>query len=98
MRTIVWAPRARTEFRNAMRYLRDRDPHAAQLVSDRIAAGVVALANRPIGRPTKMTGVSVKLILRTSYLVTYRATSDRLEILRLIHQKQKTAPSGDGDS
>ena len=77
-----------------MTYLNDRDPAGARLVSERIGAAVELLARRPIGRPTKMPGVFVKLIARTSYALTYSTSAGELVVLRLIHQRRRNAPGG----
>ncbi|MBP0616288.1 type II toxin-antitoxin system RelE/ParE family toxin [Jiella mangrovi] len=98
MRKIVWARAARTEFREAMRYLGRHDRSAARLVSERISAAVLLVAKHPVGRPTKIPGVYVKLIVKTPYVMTHRANVGEIEILRLIHQRQSSAPSGDASS
>lgn len=77
-----------------MTYLNDRDPAGARLVSERIGSAVGLLARRPIGRPTKMSGVFVKLVARTSYALTYSTSAGELTVLSLIHQRRQNAPGG----
>lgn len=71
-----------------MRYLIERDAFAARLVRNRIADAVALLAERSIGRPSQMPGVSQKLVLKTPFLVIYRASDAELTVLRIIHQSR----------
>ena len=85
MRRVVWSDSALAELKEAVRYIANDDPAAARLVRDRVDRTITLLADRPIGRPGRVTGTYEKLVLKTSYILAYAVSGDAITILHLIH-------------
>ena len=85
MKHVVWSNSARAELKEAIQYIAHDDPRAARLVRNRIDRAVALLADRPIGRPGRVTGTYEKLVLRTSYILAYAVSDNAVTILHLIH-------------
>lgn len=93
MRSVTWAPKARTDFRSLVDYIRTEDRRAAALVSHRIREAVRFLRLRPIGRPGRVDGTYEKPVAKTFHIIVYRLkTTERLEIVRIIHMARDWPP------
>lgn len=91
MRTVDWSETAIDQYENAIDYLAERNPDAAEQLAERIKATVEGLARRPIGRPGQREGTYEKAVLRTAYLVIYSLVGGpegQLRILRIYHTAQ----------
>lgn len=72
MRKIHWSSDAERDYAGILDFAAERDPSYAERLEERILAAVELLAERPIGRPSRMSGASEKLVLRTPNIITYR--------------------------
>ncbi len=97
MRRILWEEDASKELEAAVFYIALSDRAAALRVERRVLGAVALLARHPIGRPSKMSCVSQKLVLKTPYLIVYRATDTTLTVLRVLHQSRDWPPKWDAD-
>ena len=91
MRTVDWSETAIDQYENAIDYLAERNPDAAEQLAERIKATVEGLERRPIGRPGQREGTYEKAVLRTAYLVIYSLVGGpegQLRILRIYHTAQ----------
>lgn len=85
MSRVVWSNSARDEFRQAIQFIAQDDPSAAELVRRRIFRTTELLAERRLGHPGRVAGTFEKLVLRTSYILAYAVVDDTITILHLIH-------------
>lgn len=101
MMKIVWRAQARAELREAIQYLRERDPHAALRTSETIRRKVGLLAEHPhIGRAGRVESTRELVVDRTPYIVAYTVdlSIDAVIILSVLHGR-RLWPSefGEGD-
>ncbi len=74
-------------------YIAGDDLAAAVRVGQRIRGQVMALTDHPkIGRVGRVEGTRELVINRTPYVVVYRLTAERVEILRVLHGAQQWPP------
>ena len=87
---IVWSRRAIDH----LIALRDRiareNPEAAAVVAERILHGVELLSTQPqMGRPGRILGTRELVIPGLPYIVPYRVRGERLELIGVLHTRQK---------
>lgn len=97
MRRIVWEGDASKELEAAVFYIALSDRAASLRVERRVLDAVALLARHPIGRPSKIAGVSQKLVLEPPYFIVYRATDTTLTVLRVLHQSRDWPPRPDAN-
>jgi len=87
---IVWTEPALRDLAAARAYIaRDNLPAANEQVV-RVMAAVADLLQFPqIGRPGRREGTRELVIARTPYIVPYRLRGDLIEILRVLHGRQR---------
>jgi len=87
---ISWSPEARTDLREMVLYLTDKNPYAAKALYERIETAATELIENPyIGRPGRVPGTRELVITNTSYILPYQIRQNRLEILRVYHGARK---------
>lgn len=87
---LKWTSRALSQFSDALHYIAENNPAAADAVAKRIAAATRLLLEQPrAGRPGRISGTYEWVVKRTPYLIAYTVNDDQLIILRVIHGKQR---------
>lgn len=87
---IIWSPEARSDLREMVIYLSDKNPYAAKALYERIETAAVELTDNPyIGRPGRVPGTRELVVTNTSYILPYQISQDRIEILRIYHGARK---------
>ena len=87
---IVWLPRSQRDLKRSHDYIAQKSPSAARIVIERILTQVELLGAFPVsGRVGRVTGTRELVISRTPYILAYRATNDRVEVLAVIHGKRR---------
>lgn len=92
---LVWLPRARREWHDAIEYIAQDNPTAALTQLDRIERQTDMLMEQPeIGRPGRVEGTRELVIGRTPFVIVYRVLprARRIELLRLLHGSQQWPP------
>jgi toxin ParE1/3/4 len=85
-RTIVWSPRAASDFLNQIQFIAADSAANAALVEDRIQKAVETLAMRQLGRSGRVPGTFEWSVAKTSLIISYRLIGETdLQIVRLIH-------------
>jgi toxin ParE1/3/4 len=88
-RPVRWSRAALEDLKQQIRHIARDNPAAARSVAERIDAAVVALGNRPVGRPGRVGGTYEKSVVGLPYIVAYCVEMveghETLFILRLIH-------------
>ena len=88
--TIVWSARAVRHLARLRAYIAKDKPDAARQVAATILASVELLAEQPgLGRAGRVPGTRELVVPGTPYLVPYRVRDDRLEIVAVLHGRQR---------
>ena len=87
---IVWAEPALRDLAAARAYIARDNPPASDEQIERVIAAVADLLRFPqIGRSGRREGTRELVIGRTPYIVPYRLRGDHIEILRVLHGRQR---------
>ena len=85
-RVVIWAPKARHDFIEQLRFIAADNVTGAELVETRLHKAITILAEMPAGRPVRVSGTYEKYVLKTSLIIAYRLMGhSELQILRIIH-------------
>ena len=91
---VAWRKSAVLDLYRVREYIRQDNPAAAETTGTRIEAAVDSLARFPeMGHPGEVPGTRELVIPRLPYLVVYRLKGDAVQILRILHGKQKWPPT-----
>lgn len=85
MRSLLWSAAALDDFKTAITRLATEDAAAALRAAAAIDRAARLLAERPIGRPGRVTGTYEKTVSGLPWIIAYTLDGDRLVILRVIH-------------
>ena len=96
---IEWSQAARDDLARLYLHIAPQNPAAALALHQRIIGCISLLAARPhIGRPGRVPGTRELVIANTAYIVPYRVSGKRLQILRVYHSSSKWPESLPGDT
>jgi len=87
---VIWTETALRDLASPRAYIAHDKPPAADRQADLIVMAVAGLASFPeTGRAGRREGTRELVIGKTPYLVPYRIRGDRLEVLRVLHGRQR---------
>jgi len=87
---LKWTKRALLQLIHAQDYIAKDNPAAAQAVAERIADAARLLPTQPwIGRSGRIEGTREWVVKQTPYLLVYAIESDLVQIVAVIHSKQR---------
>ena len=87
---LVWTDLAVRDLAAARAYIARDNAPAAERQIERVLAAVGSLQQLPdIGRPGRRPGTRELVIDRTPYIAAYRLRGDAIEILRVMHSRQR---------
>ncbi|MEO0439091.1 MAG: type II toxin-antitoxin system RelE/ParE family toxin [Pseudomonadota bacterium] len=87
---VRWTARALKQLETTLEYLHHEDPHAANIVAERLYTAERFLANNPtVGRPGRISDTREWVVTGAPYLLGYTLMNDELIILALLHSKQQ---------
>lgn len=87
---IVWTEPAVRDLVAAREYIARDNPTAADRQAERVLVAVAGLLQFPeIGRPGRRAGTRELVVSRTPYIAAYRIAGDTIEILRVMHSRQR---------
>jgi len=90
---VLWTRLAVGDVEQLRRFVAVDDPAAARDIATRILQAVDLLGRQPsIGRPGRVAGTRELVVTGTPYVVPYRVSHGRLEILRVLHSARKWPP------
>jgi toxin ParE1/3/4 len=99
LRRIIWSPRAAATYRReVLDYLEEQGEGALRRVRGDIERAIEILAQRPVGRPGRVSGTYEKLVVGQPYIVVYALPpsgdggEDDLVILRIVHTARDWPP------
>lgn len=94
MRSLLWSAAALDDFENAITRIAADDREAARRVAAAIDHAARLLAERPIGRPGRVTGTYEKTVSGLPWIIAYTLDGDRLVVLRVIHSARDWPKEG----
>jgi toxin ParE1/3/4 len=87
---IAWTRRAVRNLHHVRNFIRLDNPAASERVGARIEAAAANLARFPeSGRIGEVPGTRELVLPALPYLIVYRVSGDSVQILRVLHEKQK---------
>jgi len=87
---LKWTKQALEQLKTAHNYIAEENPVVAQIVATRIWDATETLLTQPeIGRLGRIAGTREWVIGKTPYLLAYAIKGDTVQILRVIHSKQR---------
>ena len=87
---VVWTAKALRALAVLRSYISQDKPPAAERQVELILAAVTGLARFPhSGRPGRRAGTREFVVGQTPYLVPYRVRGDLVEVLRVLHGRQR---------
>lgn len=87
---VRWTRRALRQFIHAQDYIAQESPVAAQSIAHHVLDAVDLLLSQPsIGRVGRIDGTREWPVKQTPYLLAYRHDADTIQILAVIHSKQR---------
>jgi addiction module RelE/StbE family toxin len=87
---IAWSQAAVFDLAAARAYIARDNPPAADKQVERVVAAIAGLLQFPeIGRPGRRAETRELVVSRTPYVVAYRLRRDVIEILRVMHGRQR---------
>jgi toxin ParE1/3/4 len=90
---VIWLADATTTRLAQLRFVAREHPSAAARLSMEIRLQVRQLREHPqMGRAGRVSGTRELVISRTPFIVIYRVTAWRIEILRVLHGAQQWPP------
>ncbi|MHB9536529.1 type II toxin-antitoxin system RelE/ParE family toxin (plasmid) [Pseudomonas amygdali pv. morsprunorum] len=79
-------------FRLTTPYISNEDPQAAQAILERLQSAILPVADHPyLYRPGRVLGTR-ELVAHPNYVLVYRVTLERIEVLNVIHARQEYPP------
>jgi toxin ParE1/3/4 len=91
---VVWLKPAVVDLHRVCKYIRQDNPAAAERTGTRIEAAVENLARFPeMGHRGEVSGTRELVISNLPYFVVYRLGDNAVQILRVLHDKQKWPPT-----
>jgi toxin ParE1/3/4 len=87
---LIWTAAALRDLAAARAYIAHDSPHAADDQVGRVLTAVSRLLRFPeIGRPGRRGGTRELVVNRTPYIVAYQVRAGAIEILRVLHARQR---------
>ncbi|HLK07190.1 MAG TPA: type II toxin-antitoxin system RelE/ParE family toxin [Candidatus Angelobacter sp.] len=87
---IRWTQSASDDLKSVHEYLSEHAPSQADMIVDRIFAGIDVLEQYPnLGRQGRLNGTRELVITGTPFIVFYRLRKSQVEILGVLHAARK---------
>ena len=91
---VEWRPEARAALRTILSYIAERNPTAALNLFEEIERSTSALPQHPyLYRHGRVAGTR-EIVVHPNYIVVYRITTASVEIVGILHSRQRGVGSG----
>ena len=91
----VWSRRAVRHLIHLREYIAKGSDQNATLIANRILRAVELLESHPeMGRPGRIVGTRELVVTDTPYIIPYRVRRGRVELIAVIHGRQKWPQKG----
>lgn len=86
----MWRASARDDLREIVTYIARDNPIAARRMKELLAASIIPAAEHPyLFRASDRLHGLREVVAHPNYIVLYKVTSDRIEIVNIVHARQK---------
>lgn len=86
---LIWLPAARRDLEATVQYIAERNVDAAQSLKNVIEACAERLPDHPfLYRPGRVSGTR-EAVVHPNYILIYRVTGEAVEIVNLVHARQR---------
>ena len=90
---LEWRPQASADLVEIVAYIADDNPDAAQELKDEIEAKADKLPDHPrLYKPSVRVKGLRELIVRSNYIVLYRASPELVVIVNVVHARRRWPP------
>jgi len=90
---VVWSRRTLRHLVSLRNFIAKDSEQNAALVAERILHAIDVLQTQPAtGRPGRVLGTRELVVPNTPYIIPYRVSRDRLELIAVFHGRQKWPP------
>lgn len=87
--TLEWRKQASDDLAALVDYIADDNPEAAQELKDEIEFKVAQLSEHPkLYKPSMRVKGLREMVVRSNYIVLYRETVRRVEVVNVLHARQ----------
>lgn len=90
---IHWRATARDRLAAIVSYVAERDPQAARRLKARLESAPLPLSEHPYLYPAGRVPGTRELVAHPNYLIVYRVTAERVEVVTVLHTRQQYPPS-----
>lgn len=89
MLSVVWRKQAKLELLEIIRYIAKESPQSARGLKERLESSVLPLSDHPyLYRHGRIPGTR-EIVAHPNYIVIYRITADRIEVVNVLHARQE---------
>jgi toxin ParE1/3/4 len=89
MLPVVWLESAADDLAAIATYIGERNPQAARALSERLLAAADLLGSRPVLYRVGPVAGTRQFVSHPNYSLVYRITVDAVEILNVVHARQR---------
>lgn len=90
---VVWLDGAIVDLSEIITYIAQEDPNAARRRKARIESSVLPLAEHPYLSPSGRAPGTWELVVHPNYMIVYRVTTARVEIVSVVHTRRESPPT-----
>ena len=91
---LEWRPQARADLLGIVTIIAEDNPDAAQALKDEIEAKAAKLPQRPkLYKPSQRVKGMREVVIRGIYVMFYRETPTRVEIVNVVHARRQWPPA-----
>lgn len=93
MLPIIWLDGALADLSDIISFIAEENPAAARRLKARLASAPIPLAEHPYLYPVGRMAGTRELVAHPNYLIVYRVTATRVEIVNVVHTRRQYPPA-----
>jgi toxin ParE1/3/4 len=92
MLPVVWLDDSISDLADIITFIAGENPSAARRLKARLEAAPLPLTEHPYLYPVGRTPGTRELVAHPNYVIVYRVSSARIEIVNVLHARQEYPP------
>nr|WP_015647661.1 type II toxin-antitoxin system RelE/ParE family toxin [Pseudomonas sp. GLE121]AGL12831.1 toxin of toxin-antitoxin module [Pseudomonas sp. GLE121] len=89
MLPVVWLDDAITDLTTVITFVASENPSAARRLKTRLEAAPLPLTEHPYLYPLGRVPGTRELVAHPNYIIVYRVSSERIEVVNVLHARQE---------